>query len=779
MTPNPEIQFTAEQRAAIEAPFDRFTITASAGAGKTSVLTARYIRHVTQEGLTPDQILTITFTRKAAAEMKRRIVGQLIAAGRREDAQIAESGPIQTIQSFCGRLLRENAIEAAVDPRFDELSERTRTQLMRDALRLVISQDFSDSPDVEDFIRKTAGNRTGYNRADSPYSQLESAIENVVSKLRAADLTRPQVRALYADPLTLNRHWEQLIVAGMPEPVRQDFEMQSAGNFDQRVKLAYKSQGLKVPAWCAKSSSDEGENLALRDTCVLVRLACDTWARFDAVCDHRQTFDYAAIERKALGVLRSSPETAGRLRRQYRVMMVDEAQDVNPVQYALFDALNIARVMYVGDAKQSIYGFRDADVRLFQSRSQSQQTQLTKNHRSEMPGILKFVDRIFARLWKQSYSPMAEPEPFDLEQVSTESYEGVELWLSDGGIDATVTGIAELLKEGISAGELGVLFRSAVVMEAVREGLAKQGIAARISGASQKFFTRLEVRDLANALRAVADPYDDFSLLATLYGPFAGLSLDSVVLLATDPPVVESLADFIPPNEQDVIRLARFLTWFEPLRAYADRLSAWEVIAELFAKTQYLEVLAGHPEGDRQIANARKLLMMASQEPLIGPLEYAELIRETQILGHREGDAPYGAEQNLVTLSTIHSSKGLEYPVVVLAETNAKIDRKPGNVLIDPGSALVATNFNRYEDARFRHLNSIRSERGREEEQRVLYVALTRAKRRLCVVLFPPSKSLTLSGIIQGNEKLERLPGIRIRGAWSESPSQSDPSQVD
>ena len=462
MTPNPEIQFTAEQRAAIEAPFDRFTITASAGAGKTSVLTARYIRHVTQEGLTPDQILTITFTRKAAAEMKRRIVGQLIAAGRREDAQIAESGPIQTIQSFCGRLLRENAIEAAVDPRFDELSERTRTQLMRDALRLVISQDFSDSPDVEDFIRKTAGNRTGYNRADSPYSQLESAIENVVSKLRA-----------------------------------------------------------------------------------------------------------------------------------------------------------------------------------------------------------------------------------------------------------------------------------------------------------------------------VADPYDDFSLLATLYGPFAGLSLDSVVLLATDPPVVESLADFIPPNEQDVIRLARFLTWFEPLRAYADRLSAWEVIAELFAKTQYLEVLAGHPEGDRQIANARKLLMMASQEPLIGPLEYAELIRETQILGHREGDAPYGAEQNLVTLSTIHSSKGLEYPVVVLAETNAKIDRKPGNVLIDPGSALVATNFNRYEDARFRHLNSIRSERGREEEQRVLYVALTRAKRRLCVVLFPPSKSLTLSGIIQGNEKLERLPGIRIRGAWSESPSQSDPSQVD
>jgi ATP-dependent exoDNAse (exonuclease V) beta subunit len=277
----------------------------------------------------------------------------------------------------------------------------------------------------------------------------------------------------------------------------------------------------------------------------------------------------------------------------------------------------------------------------------------------------------------------------------------------------------------------------------------------------------------------VADPYDDFSLLATLYGPFAGLSLDSVVLLGTDPPVVESLAEFNPPDERDAEQLARFIAWFEPLRAYADRLSAWEVIAELFAKTQYLEVLASHPQGDRQIANARKLLMMASQEPLIGPLEYAELIRETQILGHREGDAPYGAEQNLITLSTIHSSKGLEYPVVVLAETNGKIDRRPGNVLIDPGSAIVATNFNHYEDARFRHLNSMRTERNREEEQRVLYVALTRAKRRLCVVLFPPSKNLTLSGIIQGNDKLERLPGIRIRGAWSDSPRQPDPGQVD
>jgi ATP-dependent helicase/nuclease subunit A len=312
------------------------------------------------------------------------------------------------------------------------------------------------------------------------------------------------------------------------------------------------------------------------------------------------------------------------------------------------------------------------------------------------------------------------------------------------------------------------------MMESVRDALATRGIAARISGASQKFFTRLEVRDLANALRAVADPYDDFSLLATLYGPFGGLSLDSVVLLAKETPVVENLAEFVTVDSEDGERLSKFLAWFEPMREYADRLAAWEVIADLFAKTPYLEVLASHPSGERQIANARKLLMLASQEPLIGPLEYAELIRETQMLGHREGDAPYGGDQNRVTLSTIHSSKGLEYPIVVLAETNSTIDRMPGSVLVDAGRSLVATNFNRFMDARFRHLNGLQKERGREEEQRVLYVALTRARRRLCVVLYPPGKKLTLSGMLQGRERLDRYPGVRVRGTWAETPSQVD-----
>ncbi len=102
MLPN----LTPEQQSAVEMQSNRFTVRAAAGAGKTRVLVARYLRYVVEAGLRPDQILTITFTRKAAAEMKRRIVKTLIEAGLPLEAQVAETGPIQTVHGFCERVLR-------------------------------------------------------------------------------------------------------------------------------------------------------------------------------------------------------------------------------------------------------------------------------------------------------------------------------------------------------------------------------------------------------------------------------------------------------------------------------------------------------------------------------------------------------------------------------------------------------------------------------------------------------------------------------------------------
>jgi ATP-dependent exoDNAse (exonuclease V) beta subunit len=112
-----------EQLLAVEETESLFSIRAGAGAGKTFVLVHRYLRHIVDEGMSPDQILAITFTKKAAASMKQRIVGELRDRGLAESAQIAETGPIQTVHSFCERVLRENSLEAGIDPEFSVLSE--------------------------------------------------------------------------------------------------------------------------------------------------------------------------------------------------------------------------------------------------------------------------------------------------------------------------------------------------------------------------------------------------------------------------------------------------------------------------------------------------------------------------------------------------------------------------------------------------------------------------------------------------------------------------------
>ena len=126
---------TLEQRKAIEANDKQLVVQAGAGAGKTRVLVERFLRHVIEDKYGADEILTITFSRKAAAEMKRRIVTALRDAGRWEDAQIAETGPIQTIHSFCERLLRENSLVAGLDPQFEVLDEVDSVAWLEEALQ--------------------------------------------------------------------------------------------------------------------------------------------------------------------------------------------------------------------------------------------------------------------------------------------------------------------------------------------------------------------------------------------------------------------------------------------------------------------------------------------------------------------------------------------------------------------------------------------------------------------------------------------------------------------
>ena len=209
---------TEEQKAVVAAEDPSFVVRASAGTGKTTTLVARYLRLVTQDGLSPDQILTVTFTRKAAAEMKRRIVHALVSEGLRDEAQIAETGPIQTIHGFCERVLRECSVDAGLDPDFKILDETEASRLMRAAIQEAIAS-FAEMPLAEDLLERLAGKRNYM--GISPHSMLEDSIRDVVSRLRGSTASLSDLRENYKDAATLEAYWRKAILEATPAAVRR------------------------------------------------------------------------------------------------------------------------------------------------------------------------------------------------------------------------------------------------------------------------------------------------------------------------------------------------------------------------------------------------------------------------------------------------------------------------------------------------------------------------------------------------------------------------------
>lgn len=758
----------------------KISIRASAGAGKTRVLTARYLWHVVEGDLSPEKILTITFTRKAAAEMKRRIVSQLRDQGREADAQIAETGPIQTIHGFCERLLRENALPAGIDPKFNVLADGAQSRRYFD---YAVRRALGELCDTSDFVRAlmlelaTVGD---YGAPEGLLGRTASEVERVLSKIRGSGLKPDDLAEIYTSP----QDYRRCATALVRERLGAEWTS-SAGDLtpDDAQKLwaeELQAAGVRKPKWL-RSASPESESQAAEFAVGLGQLVLSTWTHLTAEMERTQAFDFTELETRAVSVVESNESVRERLKRQYRVVMVDEAQDVNPMQYRLLGAMGIDQETFVGDPQQSIYMFRQANRQLFVKHASSGITyELRTNHRS-VDGILSFVDTLFGQLWGADYMPMKlgvtldDDDPFKGELIS---YSGVEFWNQDAS-DPSLTAICikEIIAQGKhKPGEIAVLTRGAKAANDLAPHLDRLGLEYRIVGGAENFYTRMEVRDLANALQALANPYDDFALLALLRSPIVGLSLDTIVLLGRRKPVAETLClvpsttsePFEPSVDSDLEVIEKLREWFLPLHAYADRLPAWELLSEILSVTPYLDRIAARPNGRQMIANIRKLQDLASKEPELGAVPYAEQIREIQRVRHKEGDAPAvddGAD--IITLMTIHKAKGLEFPCVVLPELHEEPRKSRPRALLDPATGIMAVKFGREAPMLYRMLEHDVRESEEEEELRVLYVGMTRAEKTLCLCVGERAKQRTHARTIASRFRFGEMvpPGMVIRGS--------------
>lgn len=758
------MNWTDEQLAALCAKEPRFIITAAAGSGKTRVLTERYLQLVA-DGTSPDHILAITYSRKAAAEMKRRIVDGLRAARKFEEAQIAETGPVQTVHSFCERILRENCLAAGLPPDFEVWDDQKSGPAKRLAVDRAILSPTAETAEVVRFIRDLGGTTswspTGMN------DLLTTEVQEVMKFLRESVLGLDEFSRRYGSAESTLATWCGFIC--------RHLEIENPGVLDaesvDRIRKVLTHRGDKTRSKSLDGFDASRELTAAFHTSGLVQLGIAASVNYTSMMHAANGVDFLDMLRRTSELLRRVPSVGDRLRRQYRFVMVDESQDINAIQDDLLASLDIPNEMRVGDPQQTIYSFQGADRGAFMRHTEARPVFPLRANKRSPAGMLRVVDHIFSRIWQDEYQPMhVDPPPSTLEEDAVETPMGhVTLWRYDSTNWDQVAGYIERLRDaGERLRDTTLLVRDGFQAGYLRTALLKRGLPARIAGGSENFYTRLEIRDLANLLEALSNPHDDVRLLAVLRGPAALFSLDAVALLANGGDVWARLADFVSPVAADHDARDRFLAWFRPLAMESDRMAAWEVITEVFRVSPFLPTLARRPRRDQTIANARKLLSMASAQPEESAVGFARRIFEMQSLRSKEGEAAADAETaDVLQIMTIHKSKGLEFPNVIFLDSGKELVKKAKSLRVMASEGMIVYQAEPAPVTLAKLVDQVRRADAGQEELRVLYVALTRATRHLYIA-FPTRPGQNTFG-----SHLQRaLAGLDLE-SWTPAKSES------
>lgn len=698
-----------EQLAIVHHAGSRLVVQAAAGSGKTRVLTARYLKHVVDDGLSPDQILTITFTIKAAAEIRSRIVGSLRELGHQDAARTAETGPISTIHSFCESALRANSVYHGLDPEFSLESSAELAFLVRDFLREELADDHFHSPEIREFVRHSSG-KARYGAERELITMIHSQVQTLLGQLRGTLLTPRQLHERYASPLKVAEYFYSHYRTELRPKQQRDIE----AVLDQ-LRAGELSDAPDVRMWCRAIG--------------LMQLTLRVWERYEAKLRSEQKLDFTLLESECIRMLEENPEVVARLQRQFEVVLVDEAQDLNPVQHKLLDLMQPKNLILIGDPQQSIYSFRQADRSLFIKKMLEFETMgLPTNYRSSR-AVLGIVDAVFQPLWASEHQSMS-PSP-----QAQEGQSGL-LWLGAKDSLQTAKWVEGLLKSGIERRDIAILVRNESHGGDILRALQRANIEAHQFG-SKNFYTWLPIKDLSHTLTALVDPTNEYSLLCCLHSFVVGLSLDSVVLARheaqqANQPLLAYLRTFEPPLETDEPKLRKFLSWFEPLSLLADRMQAGEVLAAILDRSEILTTIARSPNPQQHLANIRKLQYMATQNPELTTAAFAARIQDIQMIRHREEDASaQDVHSDHVTIMNVHQSKGLEFPIVLIPNTFGRMNADHDSVVVDKETGLISFP----EKGSIAH-GALRTRRGfknEQEELRLLYVAMTRAQRAVYV----------------------------------------------
>ena len=776
------LNFTRDQLDAIEYRQRDACVVAGPGSGKTTVLVERYRALVKEHGFDPDHILAITFTEKAAANMKEKLA-ELFA---HEPILLRdlESAWVSTIHGFCARLLRENAIAAGIDPRFTVLDARESDELqficLNVALDELVEQRRAEVLELIEALQTPVFLTTDLRNA---YDAIRSA-GKTIAEVRAIENPGADVtpRAMADTLLRLLANWPANLSPAR-RTQRADLlewahRLGSAGDLvagglirliqECPLHLGKVPESEKEPLRAFKEALTHLASAAVdSQTGSLRSLIFDSLTRFDELYTERKfargALDFNDLERHAVALLRDNEDVKTRVRAQFRQVMLDEFQDINHQQSDLIDLVRGDDVFFaVGDINQSIYGFRHAQPDIFHkyetaiTNAGKHSVRLLHNFRSRgdilrcVESLLNEQEGIIARALVAGASFAGKTVPSieilkiratgdDDEPAAKEAR-----WIAHRIL--SLRGALELSAEGKTRSadfsDFAVLCRNGDSMKPILEAFDHAGI-PYVSGRRQSFLLSREGRDITALLHTIANPRDTIALATVLRSPLVGLGDETLLRIRLLANSLSgglnriaydhtNLTDFSPADARTIEQFARNLNRW---RAEQPVMPLDLLLVRALADCGF-QWTPGTIPGD----NVENFLRLArTKGDQRGLLDLLNEIESLQNAVNLESDLSDKDQGNAVQVMTAHSAKGLEFPVTIIAAMDKGTQRSSAPVTFTPKFGLGLTwkdpigkkkNSSLDDSWQLRNSEELKA-RENQEENRLLYVAMTRAGEHL------------------------------------------------
>jgi ATP-dependent helicase/nuclease subunit A len=720
------------QKSAVERTNQDVCVVAGPGSGKTRVLIERFAWLVEFHHIDPARILAITFTEKAAAEIKERLIERFKNSPEHREAM--ERAWVSTIDGFCARLLQENAIAAAISPDFAVLEQPTAERLARESAEECLDGLFAESPEQmrrllealdlstdDDFSRKPD---LAASLLDVYESMRISGVDELPSPEPTADLW-PEARRLARNLLDDRGkagtetpqllEWAAAFLALPSSPLTKEHFALAGG------LTAHLSRVGKTRAEDAKALKNEILPALLAQLIEtwnsdLLDLLREALNRLDRTYRKKKrdlaALDFADLEEDAIRLLESNYAIRQTTRARFDQILMDELQDTNRLQWRLLNLIrNPDDFFAVGDINQSIYGFRHADPDVFRGyrdgleKSGAIVDDLRENHRSRQ----QILDAVASVLDGQ---PGIEPRPLIAAKEFPSVTGPVVERLIGEGEDVEASLVADRIHQLVDAREcdykdIAILVRSLNALDPFMRALDRFDIPFITTG-GRTFLEAREIRDQLALLAALVNPLDEVALIGLLRGPLVGLS------------------------DQEILRIGRegwqeiFRAKFGPLRKLAG-----------FVSPDRLLVI-DETLSPRARANVDKLMSWLRREHRNRPRPLAEMLDDLEILRstRSEAEAPPPEAGDVVQIMSIHAAKGLEFKVVFLSALHRNPDASSPVIAFSNTAGFGAkwrnpANGKSQPDPTYMVLKKERRQREEAEENRLLYVGMTRAESRL------------------------------------------------